>query len=106
MPRKSSENAAGPYRKPRANVYTVLLVIALVALLLAIYALFLELDDFKFEFKGGPPVTWAPPAVTAVAAAQPLCIEAPTHRGFFGGYLERRLQGSSAGRKDHLRSPA
>jgi hypothetical protein len=44
--------------------------------------------------------------VPAVAAAQPLCIEAPTHRGFFGGHRDGRLQGSSGDREDDLRSPA
>jgi hypothetical protein len=93
LPRKNSENAAGPYRKPRADVYTVLLVIALVALLLAIYALFLEMDDFHFAIKGGPPVTWvSPPAATiaAVAAVRPLWIEEPTHCGFFGCHPDLR----------------
>jgi 2-methylcitrate dehydratase PrpD len=68
LARRSSENAAGPYRKPRANVYTVMLAIALAALLLAIYVLYLEMDDFHFAIKGGPPVTWVSPPAAAVAA--------------------------------------
>lgn len=86
MPRKSSENAAGPFRKPRADVYTVLLAIALVALLLAIYALYLEMGDFKFDVKGGPPVTWASPpaaAVVGTAAMRPsFWEEVPARRAF------------------------
>ena len=90
MPRKNSENAAGSYRKPRADVYTVLLVIALVALLLAIYALFLEMDDFHFAIKGGPPVTWVSPSAASIAAVWPLWIEEPTHCGFFGCHPDLR----------------
>jgi hypothetical protein len=68
LPRKNSENAATAYRKPGFDIYSVLLVVALVAILLAIYGLYLEMDDFKFEIKGGPPVTWVSPPATVVAA--------------------------------------
>ena len=52
----SPRRTGGPYRKPRADIYTVLLAIALVALLLAIVCLYLEMDTYKWEFKGGPSV--------------------------------------------------
>jgi hypothetical protein len=77
LPRKNSEIAAGPYRKPRPNVYTVLLVIALLALLLAIYALYMEMDDFHFEIKGGPPVTWIAPPVRSAWHGQTCLASAP-----------------------------
>jgi hypothetical protein len=68
LPRKNSENAATAYRKPRIDIYTVLLAVALVAILLAIYGLYLEMDDFKFELKGGPPVSWVSTPAPAIAA--------------------------------------
>jgi hypothetical protein len=46
--------AAGPHRKPRADLYTILLVIALLAILVAIAFLWLELSAYKYESKGGP----------------------------------------------------
>jgi len=64
------ENATGPYRKPRPDMYTALLAIALVAILLAILALWLEMSVYNFEFKGGPPVppvTWVPAPGPAIA---------------------------------------
>jgi hypothetical protein len=42
------------YRKPRVNVYTVLLVISLLAILVAILFLWLHLDDYQWKHKGGP----------------------------------------------------
>ena len=51
---KSSSKHGGPYRKPRADIYTVLLIIALVALVIGILFLCLEMDLYNWEFKGGP----------------------------------------------------
>ena len=66
MPQNSE--ISGPYRKPRADVYTVLLVIALLAILLAIVALYAEMTVYNFELRGGPPVTLAPrPQLAPVA---------------------------------------
>jgi hypothetical protein len=47
---------AGPHRKPRADLYTVLLVIALIAILVAITFLWLELSYYGYKTKGGPPL--------------------------------------------------
>ena len=47
---------AGPHRKPRPDLYTVLLVIALLAILIGILFLYLEMRRYEFKFKGGPPV--------------------------------------------------
>jgi hypothetical protein len=60
-PRKSTETPVtprptGPHRKPQPDLYTVLLIIALVAVLIGIVFLYLEMDSYKFEIKGGPPV--------------------------------------------------
>jgi len=79
-PQRSSSKTAGPFRKPRADLYTALLAIALVALLLGILCLYLEMKqyDFKFKggppaptFKGGPPAPTVPPPPQAAAPVQP-----------------------------------
>ena len=43
-PQGSSKH--GPYRKPRADIYTVLLVIALLAILLGCLFLYFEVSDY------------------------------------------------------------
>ncbi len=50
----SSNPSGGPYRKPRADIYTVLLVLALVALVVGIVMLWLEMDLYQWKFTGGP----------------------------------------------------
>ena len=55
-PPKSSNNPGGNFRKPRADLYTILLVIALLAILVAILFLYLHMQSYNFEFKAGPPV--------------------------------------------------
>jgi hypothetical protein len=55
-PAKSTNDAGGSFRKPRADFYTILLVIALLAILVAILFLYLYLQSYNFETKGGPPV--------------------------------------------------
>jgi hypothetical protein len=47
---------AGTYRKPKADIYTVFLAIALAAVLLGILFLFLEMQLYDFKIKGAPPV--------------------------------------------------
>ena len=50
-------NSAKPrasFRKPRADIYTVLLVLALVAILIGLTFLVLEMDMYSWDFKGGP----------------------------------------------------
>lgn len=47
----------GPYRKPRADVFTMLLLISLVALILGIICLYAEMKAYQWEFKGGPTIT-------------------------------------------------
>jgi len=59
-PRKSNKAAApapaGPYRKPRPDLYTVLLALSLIAILIGILFLYLEQETYEFKFKGAPPV--------------------------------------------------
>jgi hypothetical protein len=52
-------NAGGPYRKPKPDLYTVLLAIALVSVLMGILFLYLEMSGYGFKFKGGPAVGMA-----------------------------------------------
>lgn len=47
------------HRKPKADMYTVLLVISLIAVLLGILFLYLNMDRYDFRFKGGPTVVMA-----------------------------------------------
>lgn len=54
----TDDSAEAPlYRKPRADLYTVLLVLALLAVLIGILFLYLEMETYDFKFKGGPSVT-------------------------------------------------
>ncbi len=75
----TSEKPGGPYRKPRADVFTVLLVIALVALILGIVCLYAEMEAYQWKFDGGPTVTGIVPAEPAgdLAAAVDLNRPAP-----------------------------
>ena len=41
------------HRKPKADMYTVLLVISLIAVLLGILFLYLHMGRYDFKFKGG-----------------------------------------------------
>lgn len=54
-PKSSNDAAGGTYRKPRADLYTILLVIALLAILTAILFLYLHMQSYNFELKGSPP---------------------------------------------------
>jgi hypothetical protein len=58
-PQKSSSTlesptpvAARPHRKPQADLYTILLALALVAVLAAILFLYLYMKSYKFETGG------------------------------------------------------
>jgi hypothetical protein len=55
-PPNSTNKPGGSFRKPRADFYTILLVIALLAILVAILFLYLHMQTYNFELKGGPPV--------------------------------------------------
>ncbi len=59
----ASQAASQEYRKPRADVYTILLVIALLIIVLATVALWMTMKDNDYMYKGGPPMpAWHRPA--------------------------------------------
>jgi len=67
-PAKSA--AAEEYRKPRADVYTLLLVVALIALLVGTAALWMTMkENYNNEIKGGPNPAWHRPASGATLDA-------------------------------------
>lgn len=68
---KSNGQYAGPYRKPRADLYTVLLIVALIALISGIFCLYAEMAAYDFEFRGAS--IDAPLSHTAVAMAEGCC---------------------------------
>lgn len=48
----------GPYRKPQADIYTLMLLISLVAIILATVFLYLETKDYGSPpYQGGPSVS-------------------------------------------------
>ncbi len=54
MSAHDSSNLPGPFRKPQADLYTVLLVVALLALIVATVFLYLETQDYPSPpYKGG-----------------------------------------------------
>ena len=55
-PLSTSKNSAGPHRKPRADVYTVLLVIALIAIVSANVFLYFLGADYDHNYKSAPRV--------------------------------------------------
>ena len=63
-PTPSAAERAEPqvYRKPRADVYTVLLSIALIAVAIAATVLWLTMGQYHDEIKGGPTPVWNHPA--------------------------------------------
>lgn len=69
-PAGSGKIPGGPYRKPRADIYTVLLVLALIALLVGILCLYLEMEMYEWKIEGGPSVSAHLPAPTAMAGRQ------------------------------------
>lgn len=56
------------FRKPRANVYTVLLLVALIALIIGCLCLWGVNAGLQWKWKGGPPVSWQTGAGAAVVA--------------------------------------
>jgi len=50
-PRNSTSPSGGPYRKPRADVYTILLIIALIALMIGIWRLYDLMAVYEFKFR-------------------------------------------------------
>jgi len=72
LPQKSSDPVGGRFRKPAPNLYTVMLAIALLALVLSIIYLYAEQATYEFKMKGGPTVFVHPsrPMVAALHTEQ------------------------------------
>jgi len=68
----SSSNPTG-YRKPRADLYTVLLIVALLALVIGTIFLYLETAQYegKPPYKGTPSAWIAPQAPAGATVAPP-----------------------------------
>jgi uncharacterized membrane protein len=62
-PTSSEEKYTGPYRKPRPDLYTVMLIVALLAMLVAVVMLYYERGEYQFKNKGAPSVSRAPAAI-------------------------------------------
>jgi hypothetical protein len=60
--KSAREAAVQEYRKPEADIFTLLLVIALLMVIIAIVSLRMTMQEYKFEIKGGPNPTWHLPA--------------------------------------------
>jgi len=78
-PRKNRrQKYGGPYRKPRADVFTMMLLIALMAIVGGIVCLYLEMQDYGSPpFKGGPSVSLSMDRPAFLAAA-PRPVSSPT----------------------------
>lgn len=61
----SSKKPGGPHRKPRADVYTVLLIFALIAIITATVLLYIQMGEYDYDIKGGPTVWRETPAAVA-----------------------------------------
>jgi len=89
-PRKARrQKYAGPFRKPRADVYTVMLLISLLAIIAGAVFLYLEVEQYgNPPFKGGPSVSLPVdrPAVVATATPVVSCPSMPDslHTPFHG----------------------
>jgi hypothetical protein len=73
MSKRTSPNAAEKvaksepqvYRKPKADVYTVMLSIALIVIVLATVVLWMVMKSYDYAIKGGPNPVWNRPAAPA-----------------------------------------
>lgn len=63
--------AARPHRKPQADLYTILLVLALIAVLVAIVFLSLYMKAYDFKTSGAPAVAMVSHQVSLIASCLP-----------------------------------
>ena len=62
-PKPAKPAAPQEYRKPRADIYTLLLVVALLAILLATGVLWMAMKEgYDYKINGGPTPAWHRPA--------------------------------------------
>jgi hypothetical protein len=71
-----SPSSRGPFRKPRADIYTVMLVLALVAIVVGCVFMYLEVADYgpqPYQLGLAVPRDLARPAAVAGRWPSPLC---------------------------------
>jgi hypothetical protein len=65
---KSTEGKGTLYRRPSADLFTALLLVALLALLVGFGAMYAFMADYEYKLKGGPsPGVGSRPAIAAPA---------------------------------------
>ena len=67
----SDKKPGGPYRKPQADVFTVLLMLALIAILLGILFLYFENAMYEWDYQGGPTASALCPSPLALRPSLP-----------------------------------
>jgi len=58
LPRVSNDSDEEVYRKPRPNVYTVMLLVSLLAILFGTLLLYLHMQRYDFRLNGAPAVSF------------------------------------------------
>ena len=74
MSPRSSPGSGGPYRKPRVDVYTWMLFLALVAIVIACVCLYLEVADYgdqPYKLALSAPVAQESPLMVAAGCGSP-----------------------------------
>jgi hypothetical protein len=61
--------AARPHRKPQADLYTILLVLALLAVLVGILFIYLYMKAYEFKTDGGPSVSMLSRQISLLASS-------------------------------------
>ncbi len=74
-------SAGGPYRKPRADLFTVLLILSLIAVILGTLCMYFEMKRFDMEMEGAPSPPPPMAAITVGAPAASLAWQAAVDRG-------------------------
>ena len=75
-----AEKPGGPHRKPRADIYTVLLALALIAILAGILVLYFENESYEWDYDGAPIVSVNQPSTLALAPKLWTVDSSPYHR--------------------------
>ena len=69
---QKTKKYGGPYRKPRADAYTVMLMLTLFALIAGCVMLYFEMEAYDFEFKWEQPATIFPNYLLGLAQSNPM----------------------------------
>ncbi|MBN1909056.1 MAG: hypothetical protein JW818_04895 [Pirellulales bacterium] len=79
---------AGPYRKPEADVFTAMLVIALVAIIMASIFLYLETKEYGTNKRsGGGRVSWVECPETVPGTIHVVAVERASTQEFTPGWM-------------------